>query len=79
MTVKELSNLPRLDAPGNATRTSDYEIAPAVWEAYLAALERADDLLIAVEIRTRDLNGGDRVELNDFIREQGYDPADFAP
>jgi hypothetical protein len=38
----------------------------------------ADDLMIALEVRKRDTEGmGGRVELEEFMREQGYDPADF--
>jgi hypothetical protein len=74
----EIKPLPErtLDTPGNATRTTDYKISPEVWEAYLGALERADDLEIALEVRTRAVVSNP-VELEDFIREQGYDPAEF--
>lgn len=42
------------------------------------ALERADDMLIALEIRKRETSdSGERTELDDFIREQGYDPAEL--
>lgn len=67
-----------LDAPRNATRTTDYEIPREAWEAYVSALDRADDLAIALEIRLREPSlNSDPVELEDFMREQGYDPADF--
>lgn len=85
MTQTTLEPVPKatLSSPENATRTSDYEISEEARDAYasrvLDALEAADDLLIALEIRRRDVadkRGG--TELADFIREQGYDPADFA-
>jgi hypothetical protein len=65
-----------LEAPDNATRTSDYEITDEARAAYQAALDdRADDLVIALEIVRERPEAGDRMELDDFIREQGYDPA----
>jgi hypothetical protein len=71
-----------LEEPENATRTSDYEISDDARRAFAAnvvtALERADDLLIALEIRRRTgAEAVDRVELADFVRDQGYAPADF--
>lgn len=70
---------PLLEAPDNATRTSDYPISDEARAAFLAALDHADDLVIALEIRVRAERdaGDDRVELDDFIREQGYDPGRF--
>ncbi len=73
-----------LDAPENATRTSDYEISEEARDAFAAAvveaLEQTDDVMIALEIRVRESRDtGDRTELMDFIREQGYDPADLEP
>lgn len=73
-------DLPDLKAPENVSRTSDYEIADDARDAYAAvlveALDRADDMLIALEIRLRQASdSGERTELEDFIREQGYDPA----
>jgi hypothetical protein len=68
-----------LEAPDNATRTSDYETAGEARAAYLAALDEAvDDLMIGLQIRVRDRpDADDQVELDDFIRQQGHDPADF--
>jgi hypothetical protein len=68
-----------LEAPDNATRTSDYEISGEARAAYLAALDEAvDDLMIGLQIRVRDRpDADDQVELDDFIRQQGHDPADF--
>ncbi len=79
MTPQTLSeDRPLLEAPDNATRTSDYPISDEARAAYLAALDHADDLMIALEIRARDQrDAGGRMELDDFIREQGYDPAHF--
>ena len=73
---------PDLETPENASRTSDYEIADDARDAYAAflveALERTDDMLIALEIRVREKSDtGERTELTDFIREQGYDPAEL--
>lgn len=37
-----------------------------------------EDLLLSVEIRKRDAaDTGERIALEDFMIEQGYDPADF--
>jgi hypothetical protein len=66
-----------LEAPGNATRTSDYEIRQEVWEAYVASFDRADDLAIALEVRGRGAALTDPVELDEFVRAQGHNPADF--
>ena len=71
-----------LEEPENATRTSDYEISDDARRAFAAnvvtALERADDLLIALEIRRRTgAEAVDRVELADFVRDQGYAPRRF--
>lgn len=73
---------PDLEVPENASRTSDFEIAEDARDAYAAfvveALDRADDMVIALEIRIREASdSGERTELNDFIREQGYDPAEL--
>jgi hypothetical protein len=75
-----------LEVPDNATRTSEFGISEIAREAYSArfvsALEHADDLLIALEIRSRARRGAqapEQVELDEFIREQGYDPADLGP
>lgn len=75
-------DLPDLEAPANVSRTSDYEIADDARDAYAAvmveALDRADEMLIALEIRLRKTSdSGERTELDDFIREQGYDPAEL--
>ena len=75
MTLTTKPDLPQLEVPATATRTSDFEISDRARNAMAAALERVDDLQIALEIRVRDeRRGGDRMELEDFIREQGYDP-----
>lgn len=67
-----------LETPPNASFTSDYEISDEARSAYLVALDRADDMLIAWEVQIRDKrNTGDQMELDDFIREQGYAPAHF--
>ena len=72
----------QLKTPANANRTSDYDISEDARAAYAAAvvdaLELVDDLTIALEIKRRAVSDeGERTELYDFIREQGYDPADF--
>ena len=69
-----------LDTPANATRTSDYEIRDEARDVYAAAvlesLDKVDDMVIALQVRARgELK--ERTELTEFIREQGYDPADF--
>ena len=73
---------PDLEMPENASCTSDFEITDDARDAYAAfmveALDRADDMVIALEIRVRDASdSGERTELNDFIREQGYDPTEL--
>ncbi len=59
------------------TLTSEFEIADSARAAYLAAFERIDDLSIALEIRAREQRSGEQTEITEFIREQGYDPAEF--
>jgi hypothetical protein len=70
-------DIAELDVPENATRTSDYPIKDKAWAAYLASLDIVDDIAIALEIRARPTLTGDVVELETFMREQGYNPADF--
>lgn len=79
MTTIAKAETEELRAPDNATRTSDYPIRDEAREALAAALERVDDLAIALQVRARDAaDSGERIELDDFIRAQGYDPAEFA-
>ncbi len=73
---KKLGAFGSLEVPTNATRTSD-EVSPEAWEAYLGTLDLIDDMAIALEIRARPSLVGDVVELDDFIRQQGYEPADL--
>lgn len=67
----------------NSTSTSDVAVRPEAEAAFRASLENslenlADDLAIALEVRARRASdSGDRVTLEEFMREQGYDPADF--
>jgi hypothetical protein len=68
---------PTLEVPGNATFTSDYPIPEGAWVAYLNALDRVEDMAIALEIRARPTLVGEVVELDEFTRQQGYDPADL--
>jgi len=71
-----------LESVDNATRTSDYAINDEAREAYaaafVAALDRADDMVIALELRAAaQSKPDDQIEIEDFIREQGYEPRDF--
>lgn len=73
---------PDLEMPENASCTSDFDITDEARDAYVSfmieALDRADDMVIALQIRVRGASdSGERTELADFIREQGYDPAEF--
>ena len=76
-----LAAFDELEVPTNANRTSAYEIHQEALEAYAAvfeaALDKIDDMAIALEIRARPTLVGDVVELDDFIRQQGYEPADL--
>jgi len=48
------------------------------YERYLGILDLLDDLVVALEVRRRDgSDTGERLEFEDLIREQGFDPADF--
>lgn len=74
--------LPALEAPKNVSRTSDYEIAEDARDAYAAVLvevlDRADDMPIALEIRLRQVNdSAERIEIDNFIRERGYEPSEL--
>ena len=47
-------------------------------EAYDELLDALDDAAIALEVRNRDAaDTGERIELADLIRRQGFDPAEF--
>jgi hypothetical protein len=75
---ERLKDFEPLEVPTNANRTSEYKIPDEAWEAYIAALDEIDDMSIALQIGARPTLVGDVVELDDFIRQQGHDPADFA-
>jgi antitoxin StbD len=48
------------------------------YERYLHLLDLLDDLTIALEVRKRDrADQGERLTLEELIREQGFEPADF--
>ena len=70
-----LEDFGQLKVP-NANRTSG-KVSEAALEAYAAKLDELDDMAIALELRARPKLVGDVVELDDFIRQQGYEPADL--
>ena len=48
------------------------------YQRYLRMMDQLDDHMLAAEIRKRDRDDtGERIDLVDLIREQGFDPADF--
>jgi hypothetical protein len=67
--------------PPTATDTEQRpaeEIRAEIRRVVETAENLPDDLLIAVQVRKREVeDSGERVLLEDFMREQGYDPADF--
>lgn len=47
-------------------------------ERYLQMLEELDELAIEIEVRRRDRRDeGERITLEQLIRDQGFDPGDF--
>jgi antitoxin StbD len=48
------------------------------YERYQGILDLVDDLVAALEIRRRDeSDSGERMTLEELIRDQGFDPRDF--
>ncbi len=48
------------------------------YERYVKMLDLLDDLAAALQIRQRDrADAGERLTLEELIREQGFDPAEF--
>lgn len=48
------------------------------YQRYLQLLDVLDDFAIALEVRRRDRSDqGTRLSLEELIREQGFEPADF--
>jgi len=67
--------------PDTATLTEprpDDEIQSSIAEVVRHSADLLEDLAIAVEVRTRMAEDtGARIPLADFIRQEGFDPADF--
>jgi hypothetical protein len=62
------SSTTAVSVPDNVRRT--------IWAASLAHL--GEDIHIALEVERRDArDSGARILLDDFLREQGFDPHDF--
>ena len=74
----QLRSVPLLQATSSTTAvTVDASVRETIWNVSLASL--AEDLLIALEVRRRDArDSGERLALDDFIREHGLDPEDFS-
>jgi antitoxin StbD len=48
------------------------------YEKYMQLLDHLDDLAIALEVRRHsELGHREPIEIEDLIRQEGYDPADF--
>ena len=71
----------RYEIPENATATappSDEAIQTEVTRVVRRADDLMEDLALAVVVRTRlTEDKGNRVPLETFIRQEGFDPADF--
>lgn len=73
----ELERVPFLPLTASTTdRPIPEDVRATVWAVSHASL--VDDLVIAVEVRERDARDtGERILLEDFMREQGFDPEEF--
>lgn len=48
------------------------------YERYMGLLDLVDDLVAALEVRRRDASDtGERLTLEELVRDQGFDPAEF--
>jgi hypothetical protein len=73
---------PRLPESATLTELLPERVVQEMIASVVAATdpEPLDDLLVAVEVSLRNAtDSGERISLDAFITELGYDPADFSP
>lgn len=77
----ELAPAPLPESATVTRRSPEADIQAAIAAVVLAVEEHAelvDDLDIALHVRMRDsADSGERIPLEDFMRQEGYDPSDF--